>query len=69
MDILKESCSPWVEIEMMALKEKQQEKVQVCENNWIRIVIGVKTVKRRIDELRVEVGVKESFKNKLGGLG
>ena len=68
MDILKESCSPWVEIEMMALTEKQQEKVQVCENNWIRIVTGVKTLKRRTDKLRVEVGVMESFKKKLGGL-
>ena len=33
-----------------------------CENNWIRRIVGVR---RRMEELRVEVGVKESFKNKL----
>ena len=39
--------------------------MQVCENNWIRRIKGVKRVKRadkrRMDELRVE----ESFENKL----
>ena len=31
-----------------------------------RIIVGVKTAdKRRVDELRVEVGVKERFKKKL----
>ena len=52
-------------IEMMALTEKQQ-KVQICENNWIRRIKGVKREdKRRMEELRVEVGVKTSFKKKL----
>ena len=47
------------------LTEKQQ-KVQVCENNWIRRIVGVKTVdKRRMDEMRVEVEVKRSCKKKL----
>ena len=42
------------------------EKLQVCENNWIRRIMGVKRVdKRRMDELRMEVGVIESFKRKL----
>ena len=49
--------------------EKQQEKVQVCENNWLRRMVGVKTAdKRRLDQLRVdsvEVGVKQSFEKKL----
>ena len=49
----------------MALTEKLQ-KAQVCENNWIRRIVGVKRAdKRRLDEQRVEVGVKESFKKKL----
>ena len=50
----------------MALSKKQQGKVQVCENNWIRRIVGVKKAdKRRTDELRVEVGVKDSFKKTL----
>ena len=50
----------------MALTEKQQEKVQVCEKNWKRRIVGVKKVdQRRMDELRVEVRVRESLKNTL----
>ena len=42
----------------MALTEKQQENVQVCENNLVRRIMRVKRVdKRRMGELRVEVGV------------
>ena len=40
--------------------------MQVCGNNWINRIMGVKREdKRRRDELRVEVGVKDSFKKKL----
>ena len=42
---------------------REQEKV--CKNNWIRRIEGVKRTDKRIDELRVEVGVKESFKKTL----
>ena len=53
-------------LETTALTEKQQGKLQVCENNWIRRITRVKRAnKRRMDELRVEVGVKESVKKKL----
>ena len=42
------------------------ETVQVYENNLVRRIVGVKRAdKRRMDELGVEVGVKESFKKKL----
>ena len=51
-------------LETMTLTEKQQ-KEQVCENNWIRRIVGEKIADKRMDELRVEVGVKESFKKKL----
>ena len=35
----------------------------ICENNWIRRIVEIKRAdKRRLDELRVEVGVKNSFK-------
>ena len=48
----------------MKITERQQ-KVQVCKN-WVRRIVGVKTVdERRMDELRVEVGVKGCFKKKL----
>ena len=44
-------------------KEKQQEKVYEC---WVGRIVGVKRAdQRRLDELRVEVGVKESFTKKL----
>ena len=44
----------------MALTEQQEEKVQVCETNLVRRIVGVKRVdERRTNELSVEVGVKE----------
>ena len=54
-------------LETMALTEKQQENVQVREKkNLVRILVGIKrAVERNMDELRVEVGVKERFKKKL----
>ena len=53
-------------LDTMARTGKEQEKVQFCENNWIRRIVGVKRAnKRRMDELRVEVGVRETFKKKL----
>ena len=46
-----------------ALTEKQQEKVYEC---WIRSIVGMKRVdERRLDELRVDVGVMESSSKKL----
>ena len=48
----------------MALTQKQHE--TVSENKWIRRTMGVKrAAKRRMEELRVDVGVKESIKNQL----
>ena len=50
----------------MTLTEKQQEKVQVYKTNLVRRIVGVKRAdKRRMDELRVDVGVKEKIKKKL----
>ena len=48
-------------IETMALTEKQQ-KVHVRESNCIRRIVGVTADERNVDELRLEVGVKESLK-------
>ena len=49
-------------LEMMALTENQQETVKVWKKtNLVRSIVGVKKAdKRTIDELRVEVGMKES---------
>ena len=46
---------------------KQQEKLQVCENYWVRRITRVKrTEKRRMEGLREEVGVREGLMRKLG---
>ena len=34
-------------LETLALSELHQHKLQVCENNWIRRVAGVRNVERR----------------------
>ena len=42
------------------MMKKQQEKLQVCKNNWVRRIAGVKRIdERRMEEQREEVGVKE----------
>ena len=42
------------------MTEKQQERLQVCENNWVRRIAGVKRIdKLRMEELREEVGERE----------
>ena len=46
-------------LETLTLTEKQQEKVQVCEDNLVNRILCVKRAdERRTDELRVEAGVK-----------
>ena len=43
----------------LALSELHQHILQVCENNWIRRIAGVKRVERmRMKDLREEVGTK-----------
>ena len=52
-------------LETMAL-ENEHDKLQVCEHNWIRRIVGMNEAdKRRMEEPLVEVGVKETFKKKL----
>ena len=46
-------------LETLALSELHQHKLQVCENNWIRNIVGVRRVERwRMKDLREEVGTK-----------
>ena len=50
----------------LALSELHQHKIQVCENNWIRGIAGVKRVeRRRMNYLREEVGTKACIVGKL----
>ena len=51
-------------LEAMALTKKQQEEIQVCKNNLVRIIVGDKRA-NKIKWMRLEVGVKESSKMKL----
>ena len=46
-------------LETLALSELHQHKLQICENNWIRRIAGVRRVeRRRMKDLREEVGTK-----------
>ena len=50
-------------LETLVLTEKPHQRLQVCKNNWVRKIVGVKRVnKRRMDELiREENGVQVSL--------
>ena len=53
-------------LETLALSELHQHKLQVCENNWIRRIVGVMRVeRRRTKDLREEVGTKACIVGKL----
>ena len=40
--------------------------MQICENNWVRRIVGVKRIdKRRMEKLREEVGVRGSLMRNL----
>ena len=48
-------------LETMVVREKQQEKPQVCENNFVRRIAGVNRIdKRKMEEPREEVGARVS---------
>ena len=41
---------------------RQQQRLRVCENNWVRRIVKVKRVNRmRMDELREKIGVQMSL--------
>ena len=53
-------------LETLALSELHQHKLQVCENNWIRIIAGVRRVeRRRMNDLREKVGTKACIVGKI----
>ena len=44
-------------LETVALTEQQQQKLQVCENNWVHQITRTKRVdRRRMNDMRQEVG-------------
>ena len=48
--------------ETLALTELQQQRLQVCENNWARKIARVTSAdRRRMVELREETGVQRSL--------
>ena len=53
-------------LEMLALSGLHQHKLQVCENNWIRRIAGVRRVeRRRMKDLREEVVTKACIVGKI----
>ena len=54
------------ELDTLALSELHQHKLQVCENNWIRKIAGVRRAeRRRMKDLREEVGTKACIVGKI----
>ena len=52
--------------ETLALTELQQQRLQVCENNWVRKIARVtRADRRRMVELREETGVQRSLAERL----
>ena len=50
----------------LALTEIQQQRLQVCENNWVRQIARVtRADRRRMAELREETGVQRSLTERL----
>ena len=55
-----------VTLETLPVSEKHQHRLQVCENNWVRRIAGVKRWdRRRMDELREEVGIQKCLMGRL----
>ena len=54
------------ETDTLALTELQQQRMQVCENNWVRKIARVtRADRRRMVELREETGVQRSLTERL----
>ena len=53
-------------LEILPVSEKHQHRLQVYENNWVRQIAGVKRVeRRRMDELREEIGIQKCLMGRL----
>ena len=53
-------------LETVTLIERQQQRLQICENNWVRRIAEVKRVDiRRMEELREDIGVHMNLMGRL----
>ena len=53
-------------LETLALAEQQKQKLQVCENNWVRRITRTKrSDRRRMDDLRKEVEMQCNLTGRL----
>ena len=53
-------------METLAMTDRQQQRLQVCENNWVRKIARVtRADRRRMVELREETGVQRSLTERL----
>ena len=53
-------------LETCAITTNQMNRLQVCENNWVRKIAGVKRVeRRRLEELRQEIGLGMTITRKI----
>ena len=49
-------------LETVDLSKTQQQRLQVCENNWMRRIAGVKRVdRRRLVDIREDIGMYRSL--------
>ena len=52
----------------LALTERREEKIQIAENNWVRRICKVtQEDRRKMKELREEIGMKKQLKMKVAG--
>ena len=55
-----------VELGTLAVTERQEEKIQIAENNWVRRICKVtQEDRRKMKELREEIGKKKHLKMKI----
>ena len=53
-------------LETLPVSAKHQHRLHVCENNWVRWIAGVTRVdRRRMDDLREEVGIQKCLMGRL----
>ena len=55
------SCVMWTYLYSLETVEptERQQRLQVCENNWVRRIAGLKRVdRRRMNQLSLEIGVQ-----------
>ena len=64
--VLGACVTPLYGLETLPVTEKHQHRLKVCENNWVSRIAGVKRVdRRRMDELRKEVGIQKCLMGRL----